>query len=348
MGETGMRILIIGAGAIGGITGGYLARTGEDVTLVDRVEAHVHAMQANGLLIDGLPGELRVPVKAALPEELVGVYDLVLLAVKSQHTRDALPLVVQHLAPEGIGISLQNGLGNKPLLMEVIGAERTVGAMVRVGGGYQGPGHVRHLTHGLFIVGELDGRMTPRLETIRALLAHVEPTESSDNLYGWLWAKEVYGSFVVMTALVDATFAEVLDLPHGEELAIRAMSECARIARADGVRLERFDFLDPNALFSDTPEDRARTAQDLQAIRERFGEVKSGPWRDIVVRKIPIEVDYTLGEIVRIASRQGTPAPILERINQMMREIAAGERPMSPENIAELARIPALACPPFR
>lgn len=338
-----MRILIIGAGAIGGITGGYLARAGEDVTLVDRVEAHVRAMQSNGLLVDGLPGEMRVPIKAALPEELDGAYDLVMLAVKSQHTRDALPLVARHLAPNGIGISLQNGLGNKPLLLEAIGTERTIGAMVRVGGGYQGPGHVRHLTHGLFIVGELDGRMTERLETVRALLAHVEPTESSDNLYGWLWAKEVYGSFVVMTALVDATFAEVLDLPHGEELALRAMRECAAIARAEGVRLERFDFLDPNALLSDTPDNRARTVQDLQTIRERFGHIKSGPWRDIVVRKIPIEVDYTLGEIVRIAERHGTPAPILDRINQMMREIAAGERPMSSENIAELARIPATA-----
>jgi 2-dehydropantoate 2-reductase len=338
-----MRILIIGAGAIGGITGGYLARAGEDVTLVDRVEAHVRAMQANGLLVDGLSGELRAPVKAALPEELDGVYDLVMLAVKSQHTREALPLVARHLAPNGIGISLQNGLGNKPLLMEAIGKERTVGAMVRVGGGYQGPGHVRHLTHGLFIVGELDGRMTERLDTVRALLAQVEPTESSDNLYGWLWAKEVYGSFVVMTALVDATFAEVLDLPHGEELALRAMRECAAVARAEGVRLERFDFLDPNALLSDTPDDRARTVQDLQTIRERFGHIKSGPWRDIVVRKIPIEVDYTLGEIVRIAGHHETPVPILDRINQMMREIAAGERPMSPENIAELARMPAIA-----
>jgi 2-dehydropantoate 2-reductase len=332
-----MHILIVGAGAIGGITGGYLTRDGADVVLVDRVEPHVKAMQQHGLRIDGLPGDVLIPVSAALPSEVQGTFDAVFVAVKSQHTADALPIVGAHLAPDGIAVSLQNGLANKELLAQVAGRERTLGAMVRVGGGYQGPGHVRHLTHGLFTVGELDGRLTPRLERLRALLDRVEPTHSTDNLYGWLWAKEVYGCLVVGTALTELTFAEVLDLPGAEPLMIQAMRECARVARAEGVRLEAFDFLDPNALLQDDPASAARTRTDLQTIRERFGHIRSGPWRDIVVRRIPTEVPWTIGEIVEHARRSQVPTPILARLNEMMAEIERGERPMSPANIAELA-----------
>lgn len=332
-----MRILIVGAGAIGGITGGYLARSGEDVVLVDKVEPHVRAMQERGLLLDGLPGELVVPVTAVLPEELSGTFDLVFVAVKSQHTADALKLVVRHLTPDGMAVSLQNGLANKELLAQAVGPERALGAMVRVGGGYQGPGHVRHLTHGLFIVGELDGRLTTRLETLRDLLNRVEPTEVTDNLYGWLWAKETYASLLGVTGLVDATVAEVMDLPDGERLMVEAMRECARVAQAEGVQLERFDFLDPSALLRDDPDSRARTRQDLETIRSRFGEIKSGIWRDIAVRRIPTEVPWTKGEVVRRGQRAQVPTPILKRLTEMIAEIERGDRVMSPDNVGEIA-----------
>ena len=332
-----MRILIIGAGAIGGITGGYLTQAGEDVVLVDRVEDHVSAMQQHGLLIDGIPGELRVPVTAVMPDHLTGTFDIVLIAVKSQHTESALSLIPPHLSDSGFVVSLQNGLGNKPLVAATVGAERTLGAMVRLGGGYRGPGHISHITQGLFVVGELNGQLTPRLEQLRQLLDNVAPTKSTDNLFGWLWAKETYGSLITLLSLVDATFSEVLALPGAEQLAIRAMRECALVARAEGVRLEAFDFLDPNALLGNTSADHARVRQDLNTIRERFGHIKSGIWRDIVVRRIPTEVPFALGEVVRRAELADVPVPLLGQVYQMMIDIEHGERAMSPSNLDQLA-----------
>jgi len=335
-----MRILIIGAGAIGGVTGGYLTHAGADVLLVDRVAAHVTAMRKNGLLIDGAPGELRVPVQAAMPEEVSGIFDIIFLTVKSQHTREALALIPPHLAPDGMVVSLQNGLANKPIIASTIGEDRTVGAMIRLGCGYNGPGHVTHLTRGVIIVGELDGRMTARLEVLRELLAHVAPAESTPNLYGWLWAKETYGCLLGVTATVDATIGEALALPGGETAAIRAMEECVAVAHALGIRLEAFDFLDPNALLADGPRDRARTLRDLATITERFGHTKSGIWRDIVVRRIPTEVAYTHGEVARQGGRVGIPTPVITRTVEMTGAIERGERPMSPGNLRELAALP--------
>lgn len=331
-----MRILVVGAGAIGGVTGGRLTHAGADATLVDRVEPHVRAMQTDGLLIDGYAGELRVPVSAVTPDELQGAFDVVLLAVKSQHTMSALELIDGHLSASGFVVSVQNGLGNKPLLARTLGAERALGAMVRLTSGYQGPGHVRQINQGRFAVGELDGRMSERLDALRQLLDQVAPTVATPNIFGWLWAKETYGVMLKVTVVVGDTVGEVLALPGAAELVVQAMRECAAVARAEGVSLEAFDFLDPNALLGGRPEDHARVEQDLNAMRARFGEIKSGTWRDIAVRHIPTEVPYALGEVVRRGQQTGVPIPILTALFDMLTAIEAGEKSMSRDNLNEL------------
>ena len=331
-----MRILVIGAGAIGGIIGGHLARLGENVLLVDRSREHVRAMQRDGLLIDGPPGKYRIPVKAATPEELAGEFDMALLSVKAQHTADALELIPPHLAAPGFAVSMQNGLATKGIMAERIGADRTIGAMVRVGGTVAGPGHVTHLTDGFLVVGELDGRMTERLERLRQLLEKVAPTMATDNLFGWLWAKQTYLCLLNMTSLIGRTLNELLAMPGGKELGTRAMRECAMVARAEGVRLETFDFLNPNALLGDGPVERAQTEQNLATIGRRFGNTMGDTYRDIAVRHVPSEVPFLSGEVVRRGKRLGVPTPVLEKLVNMIAAIERGELTMSPDNLRGL------------
>ena len=105
------RILIWGAGAIGGTVGAYLARSGHDVTFVDVVAEHVQAIKRGGLHITGpVDSFTSVPGGAFTPDELTGVWSHVYLAVKSQHTSEAVRALVVHLAPDGYVLSLQNGL----------------------------------------------------------------------------------------------------------------------------------------------------------------------------------------------------------------------------------------------
>lgn len=334
-----MRILVVGAGAIGGVTGGYLARAGEDVLLVDRVEEHVEAIQTNGLRITGIPGDIQVEVPAVTPDELSGEFDLILIAVKSAHSRAALEQIKPLLNDDTIVISFQNGLNNKSIMTAMVGSERTIGAMVRLGAAYRGPGHVEHLTHGIFVVGEMDGRMTTRLETVRALLDQAAPTQRTDNLYGWLWAKQTYGCLVSSTVLIDVNKTELLTTPYTRELMLEAMRECARVARASGVELAAFDFLDPNALLGNSEEDRATVDCNVQTIIERFGHGKGGVRRDILVRKIPSEVPYTAGEVVEQGEQVGVSTPVLTKIVSMIAEIESGDRRISPDNMRELESV---------
>src|SRR5688500_14270977 len=111
-----MSVCFWGAGAIGGLAGAFAARGGEDVLLVDADEQHVSAMSSRGLRVVGLE-EFKVPVRAALPHEVQVPLDLVVLAVKSQHTVSALHQFKMLLGPRSVVVSLQNGV-NPPVVAE--------------------------------------------------------------------------------------------------------------------------------------------------------------------------------------------------------------------------------------
>ena len=128
-------ILIWGAGAIGGTLGAYLVRAGEDVLLVDIVEPHVDAMKRDGLFIEGPVETFQQKVQAALPSEVTGQFNRIIVAVKAHHTRDAVRALKPHLAENGTILSAQNGL-NELIIAEEVGAERTIGCFVNFGAEY--------------------------------------------------------------------------------------------------------------------------------------------------------------------------------------------------------------------
>src|SRR5713101_8649119 len=146
-----MVVTVYGAGAIGGTTGAALARAGHEVLLVDSYAPHVEAINASGLTVDREGAAATTRVRAVTPDGLGDNLELVLLAVKSHHTADALREITRRLAPGGTIVSLQNGLSEE-LIAQAIGAERTVGCLVN-----WAPGRILHGGHGAFVLGELDG-----------------------------------------------------------------------------------------------------------------------------------------------------------------------------------------------
>src|SRR2546422_8062049 len=156
-----IQVTVYGAGAIGGYTGAALARAGHDVLLVDLAEAHVAEMKESGLTIETPEGRWTAPVRAVTSHDFGGQHGLVLLAVKSQHTGDALRTLVPHLAPRGILVSLQNGL-NEELIAQHIGAWRTVGCLVNWAADWIAPGRVRYGGAGALVLGGPDGGVSPR------------------------------------------------------------------------------------------------------------------------------------------------------------------------------------------
>jgi 2-dehydropantoate 2-reductase len=116
-----MRSLIWGAGAIGGTLGAYLARAGNDVTVVDTVVEHVDAITRGGLRVTGPIDEFTVRVPAFTPQTLSGTWDEIILATKAHHTGSAIRALLPHLTAGGYVVSAQNGL-NELAIADVVGA----------------------------------------------------------------------------------------------------------------------------------------------------------------------------------------------------------------------------------
>ena len=334
-----MTITIYGAGAIGGVTGAALARAGHDVLLVDRAEDHVAAMNAHGLTIESREGSVTVPVRAITPGALDHELGLVLLAVKSQDTSAALEVLTPRLAEAGAIVSLQNGL-NEELIAEKIGAPRTVGCLVNWAADWVAPGRILHGGHGALVLGELDGRMSDRVQGLAKLLAVVAPTEVTDNVLGYTWAKHVYGALLVATAVVDAHVYEVVERsPAVQQMLVALVVENMRAAEAAGIRLEPFDEYAPADYRAAARGDLAARQRAMEIIARHYRQhtkTKTGIWRDLVVRRRKTEVGALLGATVAKARTLGLGMPLTERLIAMIEDLELGRRAMSWNNIDEL------------
>jgi 2-dehydropantoate 2-reductase len=335
-----MRSLIWGAGAIGGTLSAYLARAGADVTLVDTVVDHVDAVARHGLRVTGPIDAFTVHVPAFTPQTLHGTWPEIVLATKAHHTAIAVRQLLPHLAPGGHVVSAQNGL-NELAIAEVVGAPRTVGAFVNFGADYLEPGVVHYGGHGAVVVGEIDGRITPRVTAIRDAWRRVEPAAMvTPNIWGYLWGKEAYGAMLFATALTNESIADALADPAHRELYIALAREILAVASARGVTPEAFDGFDPAAYMPDAPAGAVERSLDaLVAHNRRSAKTHSGIWRDLAVRKRRTEVDAQLGIVVTLAREVDVPTPLTERVVELVHDIENGTRPQSRETLDLLARV---------
>jgi 2-dehydropantoate 2-reductase len=333
--------VIYGAGAIGGLIGAYARREGFDVVLADKVTEHVRRMNANGLHVFGSRGEFTVPVTALLPEELPAGLELVLLAVKGQDTEAALDVIAPKLSESGAIVSLQNGL-NEAIIAKRVGAARTIGAFVNFGADYKGPGEILEGAGGNVYLGELDGRITPRLETVARLIRPARPVVITENINGYLWAKMAYASMAFATALMDAPIGEVLDDERRKRVCIALSQETISVPHAQGYRLEEFSDFAPQLY---TPRDRAELQLAFDSLQEygdrsrQSAKDHTGVWHDLVVRRRRTEVEPILGEMVRQGQALGIDVRLNEALVWMIHEIEDGRRAMTAQNFDELAAL---------
>ena len=307
-----MEYVVVGAGAIGGTVGARLARDGHSVLFCDVDPDHVAAMNENGLSIGGPVEEFTVPVRAVAPDALPGELGAVLLAVKAHDTGSALSQIVPRLAPDGFVVSLQNGL-NESVIAAAVGRERTVGAFVNFGADYLGPGRVFLGGWGTFRVGELDGRRSERVER---LARDFEVAEVSENVMGYLWAKEAYGAMLFATAVSDLSIADALAEVRYRPVYLRLAEEV--LAAATAVP-EPFDGFDPT--------DLEGSIERLVEFNRGSAKTHSGIYRDLAIRKRRAETSMFAG----------IEGPLLARVLALVHEIEDGRRVCEVANLDLLA-----------
>jgi 2-dehydropantoate 2-reductase len=332
-----MKLLIWGAGAVGGTIGAYLSRAGHEITLVDTAEDHVQAMQEHGLQITGPIDQFKVHVHAATPAALQGQFDQVLLCVKAQHTREAATMLLPHLSASGYVASFQNGL-NELTLTEIVGRERTIGAFINFGADYIEPGVIQRGNRAAVVIGELDGQITPRLALLhQALLDFDDRAIMTENIWGYLWGKMTYGVMLFATALTPDSIADIFENEQFHSVMIGLAHEVLAVARSQGVHPEGFDGFDPKAFDPDNMLDQAiESLQALGKFNRGSAKSHSGIYRDIAIRKRKTEADDQLGPIISLAAQAGLPTPMTQQVKDMINQIERGQREQTLQNLNAL------------
>ena len=291
-----MRIGIIGAGALGSVIGGSLAEAGNDVLLVNRNRAHVDAINRDGLTVRTDGKDRAVAVRAAVPAEVGDPADLVIVLVKSFHTAEAVREAIGLVGPDTTVLSLQNGLGHEDILIDLVGRDRVIAGKTYVGGIMFGPGHVIAGVDGKeTIIGELDGRITPRIEHIAATFeAAGMKLVVSRNIMGAMWDKLLVNIATgALSGITRLAYGGLYAVPELEVTATAAVAEAIAVAKASGIELET---VHPHEAWVKAgsglpPEFKASMLQSLEK-----GSVT--------------EVDFINGAVVRAGAKAGVPTPV--------------------------------------
>lgn len=316
-----------GAGAIGGTLGAYFSRAGHDITFVDIEPEHVEAINARGLHLSGPIDDFRVHAPAFLPEDLTGRWHCTLLCTKAQHTDEATHALLAHLADDGYVVSAQNGL-NEHIIARLVGKARTVGCFVNFGADYYEPGEIHFGGRGAVVLGELDGALSKRLQTLHELFLTFEPNAiTTTNIWGYLWSKLAYGALLFATALSDASIAEALAASRYHPLYIELVREVLAVAQAEGAKPEPFNGFAPQSFAAEASDrDAQRSLMDMVEFNRKSTKTHSGIWRDLAVRKRHTEADAQLGAIVAIGANNGLATPLTTRLISLVHDIEQGQR----------------------
>jgi 2-dehydropantoate 2-reductase len=291
-----MRICFVGAGALGCSIGGVLTEGGSDVHLIDRYPAHVDAMNRDGLRIRDDAGERIVKVKAHRDANGIGSADLVIVLVKSYHTREAMEAAMSIVGPRTVVMSIQNGLGHEEILADVVGRDRVIAAKTYVGGVLLGPGHVLAGTRGkLTYIGELDGAITPRVEAIAAEFERADlRTIISSNIVGTMWDKLLINVATgALSSITRLTYGKLYAIDEIKACALAAVEEAMTVATAAGVKLS----------IESAEEAWIKAAEGLPA------DFKTSMLQSLEAGA-KTEIDFINGAVVRWGGRCHVPTPV--------------------------------------
>ena len=337
-----MRIAIIGAGAVGAYVGGYLGRDGHDLVLVDPWPAHVEAMNAGGLRLEGMSDAecftakvraLHVTDVQSLPRS--GAVDLAFVCTKSYDTAWATHLIKDYLAPDAFVVSLQNCI-NEDTIAGIVGWGKTVGCIAaKISVELVGPAHVRrgvpksHDGNPVFRVGEVHGRETPRVARIARMLAAIDGARVTPNLWGERWTKLVANAMRNGICAASGMTANACDRePVTRDLAIRVAGEAVRVGLAQGFVVESVNGRPAEEWVRalDGDEDLRRAmADDMEASCAKRSEAFIPSMAQDVNKARRTEVDFINGVVVARGAELGIEAPANAALVAAVKRVERGE-----------------------
>jgi 2-dehydropantoate 2-reductase len=318
-------VLVIGAGAIGGVAAAKMRGGVRHVSVLDANKEHVERMRDPGLLLDELGEERHVRLDAhADPSTLEGPFDFALVTLKAPHLESALrPLVERGLAKTFV--SLGNGLV-QDRIAEIVGDENLVVGTVEWGATNLGAGHLAQTTRAPFVIGEPEGSTKERTRLLAEVLDTVAEVRITENISGQVWSKLLVNSaFSGLGAVSGLLYCEVVADLAGREAALAVWREGYDVGVAQGITMAEVLGVPADSLVVRGPEDRQRADEALEVAMGYAGATKASMLQDLE-RGAKTEVDVINGGVVQRGREYNVETSLNSRVVDLMHAMERGER----------------------
>jgi 2-dehydropantoate 2-reductase len=335
--EASKRILLVGAGAVGGITAAILAREHQDVWLVAKYPELAGKIRNEGLEISGHCGEFVMKVPAvAKAAELTGKFDYAFMATKADALINATREILPFLHDQSRIVSMQNGICEEALA-SVAGSIRTIGCVVGWGATMHAQGKIEMTSGGEFVLGNWDRDKDEKLEEVAGILRLILPAETTHDILSHLYSKLIINSCITTLGAISGLYlGEMLAKKYIRNIFVEIIREAILVADAMKIRvkpyagrLDYYSFLRPGLMAS------TRRHLTIRIIGFKYRKLKSSGLQSLE-RGRKTEIDYFNGYIASKGRKHGVNTPVNRKLTRMVQEIENGLRTISVNSLQEI------------
>ena len=312
-------IAIVGAGAVGSLLGGMLARNGENVTLIGK-KTHVEAIKERGLTIDGVAGSFTVKIEAT--EKLDFEPDIVFVSVKTQDVEKTCKQIKPYVGNIPV-VMMQNGVISSEIAGSIFGKENLVSCTMLLSAQFQKPGAVTYVNESPCVIGKAFGRNEPWLKEIRALLSRVARTEISENILGVQWSKLVINAMSnALDGMTGLAMGEYIRYGDLRRIGVLLLKEALGLVKKADITLEPLPGI-PLAVFKfmmSLPVPIAAWLLKYAMTSRGNDDIITSTLQSLKKGKTT-EIDYLNGEFVRLGKQISHPTPYNAKVVELIHEI---------------------------
>src|SRR5438128_12424927 len=327
-----------------------MVQAGEDVTFIDPWPTHVDHMRKHGLRVTHAKDvpEFRVPVRALHVTDVQQIakekpFDIAFVCMKSHDTAWATMMIRQYLAPDGYVVSLQNCI-NEETIAGIVGWGKPLGGIASsITVNLPGPGHIHRgagkggAAHTVFRAGEVHGRITPRAEEIRRLVAYTDSAKVTSNLWGERWSKLVANAMGNgLAACTGLTGGEMLQSEPIRRFSTRLGSEAIRVGQAHGYQLEEILHLPPETIAraGEGDETAMRTCDEQRfADGKRTASGQRPSMGQDMQKGRRTEIEFLNGLVVREGAKVAIACAANAALTDIVKRVERGELKADPRHI---------------
>ena len=333
-----MKVLVVGAGAIGGTVAVLLKKEGYDIRIKCHIPEIKELIETKGFYLHGAKGEHHVDFKCYHEVEEFGdeKFDIIIIATKYAHVAASAKLIMPYLAEGGIIVGMQNGILTEELA-EIVGRDKAVGCMIGFGATRNADNDVTMTSLGEYYVGMLDGRKTPMLEEFAKMLSNVVPAQVTLDIKGRQYSKLIINSCInAVAGITGNKLGTILKDVRAQDLFLNIAREGMAVAKAMNIKVPKYGaVLEYRMLaLSNAKWYNSIIKIVVRMVGKLYSDVKPSTLQSIEAGE-KTEIDILNGFFVVNGDKYGVDTPVNDKIVQMIHEIEEGKRKCTPDNLAE-------------